>query len=122
MNILLWILQAVLAIHTAMGGVWKFSHSVEQTMPSLKAIPNGVWLGMGVIEIILSLALILPAFYKPLAIWVPVAAVCIAAEMLIFSGMHIFSDEATYSPIIYWLVVAGICAFTAYGRFVLKPF
>jgi hypothetical protein len=42
MNILLWILQILLALHTAMGAVWKFSHSAEQTMPSLKAIPHGV--------------------------------------------------------------------------------
>ena len=27
-----------------------------------------------------------------------------------------------YGPMIYWLVVAAICAFIAYGRFVLKPF
>jgi hypothetical protein len=42
MNILLWVLQILLALHTTMGAVWKFSHS-EQTVPSLKAIPHGVW-------------------------------------------------------------------------------
>ena len=43
MNILLWVLQILLALHTAMGAVWKFSNS-EQTVPSLKAIPHGAWL------------------------------------------------------------------------------
>jgi len=28
---------------------------------------------------------------------------------------------ANYEPVIYWLVVAAIFAFIAYGRFVLKP-
>lgn len=121
MNILLWVLQVLLALHTAMGAVWKLSNS-EQTVPSLSAIPHGVWLTMSGLELLFSLCLILPAFYKPLAILVPIAAVCIAAEMLIFSGLHIYSGDANYGPMIYWLVVAAICAFIAYGRFVIKPF
>lgn len=121
MNIFLWVLQILLAFHTAVGAVWKFSNS-EQTVPSLNAIPHGAWLALIALEILCSLALIFPAFYKPLAILVPVAAVCIAAEMLLFSGLHLYSGDANYSPMIYWLVVAAICAFIAYGRFVLKPF
>ncbi len=91
-------------------------------MPTLKAIPSGVWLSMSVLELLCALALILPAFNKPLAILAPIAAACIAAEMLLFSGLHIYSGETNYSPMMYWLVVAAICAFIAYGRFILKPF
>jgi DoxX-like family len=125
MNILLWILQILLALHTVMGAVWKFSHSAEQTMPSLKAIPHGVWLAMSVFELLCSVGLILPAFNKPLAILAPIAAACVAAEMLLFSGLHIYSGGArarNNAPMFYWLIVAAICAFIAYGRFVLKPF
>ena len=122
MNILLWVLQVLLALHTVMGAVWKFSHSAEQTMPSLKAIPHGIWLAMSVFELLCSVCLVLPAFHKPLAILAPVAAGCIAAEMLLFSGLHIHSGDANQGPMIYWLVVAGLCAFIAYGRFVLMPF
>lgn len=122
MNILLWILQILLALHTLMGAVWKFSHSAEQTMPSLKAIPPSLWLAMSGVEILCSLCLILPAFYKPLAMLVPIAAICIAIEMLFFSGMHIYSGDKNYSSIIYWLVVTAVCAFIAYGRTALKPF
>jgi|SRR5664280_2595420 len=121
MNILLWVPQILLALHTIMGAVWKFSNS-EQTVPSLKAIPHGVWLAMGVFELLCSLALILPAFNKPLAIVAPIAAACIAAEMLLFCGMHIYSGGANYGPVFYWLVVAAICAFIVYGRFALRPF
>jgi uncharacterized membrane protein len=122
MKILVWILRILLALHTVMGAVWKFSHSAEQTMPSLKAIPHGVWLAMGVFELLCSLGLIVPAFNKPLAILAPIAAVCIAAEMLLFSGLHIHSGDVKYGPKVYWLVVAAICAFIAYGSFVLMPF
>jgi hypothetical protein len=127
MNILLWVLQVLLAAHTTMGAVWKFSHS-EQTVPSLKTIPHGVWLALSVVELLISLALILPglalilpALHKPLAILAPIAAACIAAEMLLFCAVHVYSGNAAYSPMIYWLVVAAISAFIAYGRFVLKP-
>ena len=121
MNILLWVLQILLALHTVIGAVWKFSNS-EQTVPSLSAIPHGAWLAMSVFELLCALGLILPAFYKPLAILAPIAAAFIAAEMLLFCGLHLSSGEANYGPMIYWLVVAAICAFIAYGRFVLKPF
>jgi DoxX-like protein len=121
MNILLWILQILLALHTVIGAVWKFSNS-EQTVLSLKAIPHGVWLAMSVFELLCSLGLILPAFSKPLAILAPIAAAGIAVEMLLFSGLHMYSGDANHGPMMYWLVVAAICACIAYGRFVLKPF
>ena len=38
MNILLWILQILLALHTAVGAIWKFSNPA-QNLPSLSAIP-----------------------------------------------------------------------------------
>lgn len=121
MNILLWVLQVLLAVHTAIGAVWKFSNS-EQTVPSLSAIPHGVWLAMSVIELLCSVALILPAFNKSLAVLAPVAALLIAAEMLLFTAVHVYSGDASYGPMVYWLVVAAVCAFIAYGRFVLRPF
>lgn len=121
MNILFWVLQVLLAVHTVMGAVWKFSHS-EQTVPSLRAIPHGVWLALSVFELLCSLCLVLPSFYRPLAILAPVAAAVLAAEMLVFSGLHLRSGDANRGPLKYWLVVAAVCAFIAYGRFALKPF
>jgi DoxX-like family len=120
-NILLWVLQILLALHTIMGAVWKFSHSAEQTMPSLKAIPHGAWRALGIVELFCSLGLILPAFYEPLAILAPIAAACIAAEMLLFCGLHLYSGDANYAPLFYWGVVAALCVFIAYGRFSEAP-
>ncbi|MDB5051454.1 MAG: hypothetical protein JWO30_4525 [Fibrobacteres bacterium] len=91
-------------------------------MPSLKAIPHGVWLGMSGIELLCVVGLILPALNKPLGILTPIAAAYIALEMLVFCGLHLRSGDANSGPMIYWLVVAALCAFIAYGRFVLKPF
>ena len=121
MNMLFWILQVLLALHTAVGAVWKFSHSAGQTMPSLKAIPQGVWLGMSGLELLCVVGLLLPAISKPLGILAPIAAVCIAAEMLVFCGLHLASGDPHRGPMAYWLIVAAFCAAIAYGRFVLKP-
>ena len=98
MNVVLWILQVILALHTAMGAVWKFTNS-EQTVPALKAIPHGAWLGLSVLEILCAIGLVLPALSKPLGILAPIAAVCIAAEMLLFSGLHLASGDANQGPI-----------------------
>jgi hypothetical protein len=121
-NIFLWILQVLLALHTIMGAVWKFSHSAEETMPSLKAIGQGPWLAMSGFELLCSLALIVPAFHKPLGILAPIAALGIAAEMLFFTGLHFASGHREFGPVLYWLVVAVCCGIIAYGRFVLQPF
>lgn len=121
MNILLWVLQILLALHTVMGAVWKYSNS-EQNIASLKLIPHTLWLSLGVLELLWAACLALPFLSKSLGVLAPVAALCIAAEMLLFSGLSIYSGAPNYGQIMYWLVVALFCAFIAYGRFVLKPF
>lgn len=120
MNILLWVLQALLAVHTVMGAVWKLSNT-QQAVPSLSAIPHTLWLGLSGVELLCSVGLIIPAIYKPLAILAPIAASVIAAEMLLYCGVHLASGEKNHSPIVYWLVVAALSGVIAYGRFVLKP-
>ncbi|MNL50979.1 hypothetical protein D3C87_1740410 [compost metagenome] len=120
MNILLWVLQIFLALHTIAGAIWKFSNS-SQAVPSLTAIPHGAWLAMSIFEMLCALCLILPVFSKRLGILIPIGAIGITAEMLVMSGLHISSGDTNYGPMIYWLVVAAICAFVAYGRIALKP-
>jgi len=120
MNILLWVLQAVLALHTAMGAVWKFSNA-EQTVPSLKALPHGVWLGLSVVELLCCLGLLVPALSKSAGVLAPLAALCIAAEMLLFCGVNLSSGAPQHAHLAYWLAVAAVCGFIAYGRFALKP-
>jgi len=116
MNIVLGIVQTLLALHTAMGAAWKFSNPAEASVPSLAAIPHSVWLGLSVVEIVASLVLIVALFAKPLARFVPMAALFIAAEMILFVGVHVASGESNYSPVIYWLVVALVSALLAAGR------
>lgn len=103
-----------------MGAVWKFSNS-EQTVPALSAIPHGMWLSLSALELLCSLGLLLPALNKSLTVLVPIAALCIALEMVGFSVLDLSSRESNHGPMFYWLVVAALCAFIAYGRLALKP-
>ena len=120
MNLFVWVLQILLALHTVMGAVWKFSNS-EQMVPSLKAIPHEAWLAMSVVEVVCALCLILPALRKRMAKLAPLGAAGIAAEMLLFTALTIFSAEPDYGHVTYWLAVVAVCAFVAYGRLVWKP-
>ena len=120
MNLLLWVLQILLAIHTAIGAAWKFSNP-PSTMPPLGAIPSAVWIGLSVVELLCVVALLAPAFNKQLAIWAPVAAAFIAAEMVCISAVYLALGGPSIGPVVYWLVVAAICAFIAYGRLKLAP-
>ncbi|WP_306260020.1 DoxX family protein [Pararhizobium sp. IMCC21322] len=120
MNMFLWILQIVLALHTAIGAGWKFFNS-EQNIPSLSAIPHGLWIALTPFELICAAGLIAPAIVPSLGILVPIAAIGIAAEMLVFSGVHLQSGEGQNGPMFYWLGVAAICAITAVARLKISP-
>lgn len=122
MHILLWVLQIVLAVHTTIGALWKFSNSAAQTMPSLGAISQDVWFAMSIIELLCAVALVLPAFSKSAGFLAPIAALIIAAEMLLFCVLHASSGDFSFGPLVYWFIVADICLFIAWGRFTLKPF
>jgi hypothetical protein len=120
MNIVLWVFQVLLALHTGMGAVWKFSHSTD-AVPSLEAIPQVAWVSLSVVELLCVAGLVLPIFNKQLGMLAPIAAAVVVAEMLLFTAVHIASGNGDSGQIVYWLVVAAACAFLAYGRFVLAP-
>lgn len=120
MKIFWWVLQVLLALHTAMGAVWKLSNS-EQGVPSLAALPHAVWLGLGVVEAACVVLLLAPVVRRSLGRWVPLAAGVVAAEMVVFCGVHLASGVAAHGELVYWLVVAALCGLLAYGRTALAP-
>jgi hypothetical protein len=120
MNIVLWTLQILLALHTLVGAFWKLTNS-EQSIPSLQAMPHGVWLALIALELLCAAGLLLPAVKREFAFLVPIAAAGIAAEMLLFTVLHLRSAEVQNGPMYYWLCVVAICLFIIYGRKVLSP-
>lgn len=120
MSIFLWILQGLLALHTAIGAGWKLFNS-EQFIPTLSAIPHGVWMLLIPFELICGVGLVLPAIAPSLGWLVPLAAIGIAVEMLVFSGVHLQAGAEGNGPMFYWLGVAAVCAIIAVGRWTISP-
>ena len=121
MNILLWILQALAALLYGSSGVMKLFlfDKVSEGVPSFGAMPRRAWNALGVLELLCTLALILPdaLHYHPhLTI---IAAAILAIESLIFIAVHLKYREPT--PIIMSAVLGLLMAFIVYGRLALSP-
>jgi len=121
MNILLWVLQVLAAILYGASGVMKvfMFDKLSEGVPSFGALPRETWMALGIVELVCTLGLILPAAFR----WQPaltvVAAMLLAIESLVFIGVHVKYREIT--PIILSGVLGLLMAFIAYGRLVLKP-
>lgn len=122
MNILLWIIQVLLAGLYVIGGVTKIFmfEKFAQQVASTKALPQGLWVAIGVFELLCGLGLTLPAATRIQPSLTPIAASCLAVEGLLFAVFHAIHGE--HSPMAFGLVSAALSAFVAYGRFALKPF
>lgn len=121
MNILLWVLQVLAALLYGSSGVMKvfMFDKVSGDVPSFGALPRKAWMALGILELVCTVGLIVPAALH----WQPaltvVAATVLAIESLVFVGVHVKYREI---PTIIMCVVLGLLmAFIAYGRMVLSP-
>ena len=121
MNILLWVLQILAALAYGASGVMKvfMFDKVSGQVPSFGALPREVWMALGILELVCTVGLIVPAAFH----WHPaltvVAATVLAIESLVFVGVHAKYREIT--SIILSGVLGLLMAFIAYGRMFLKP-
>lgn len=121
MNILLWVLQVLAALLFGASGVMKvfMFDKVSEGVPSFGALPREVWMALGILELVCTVGLIVPAAFH----WKPaltvVAAAALAIESLVFVWVHVQYREIP--TIIMCSVLGLLMAFIAYGRMVLKP-
>src|SRR2546425_9711670 len=92
---------------------------VSKQVPSFGALPREAWMALGIVELVCTVGLIVPAAFH----WQPaltvVAATFLATESLVFIWVHAKYGE---TPSIIMSGVLGLLmAFIAYGRMVLKP-
>jgi hypothetical protein len=92
---------------------------VSEGVPSFGALPRKAWTALGILELVCTVGLIVPAAFH----WQPgltvVAATVLAIESLVFVGVHVKYREIT--PIILSSVLGLLMAYVAYGRMVLQP-
>jgi uncharacterized membrane protein YphA (DoxX/SURF4 family) len=120
MNIILWILQILLALLFIFAGVMKFVMSVEQMNAQAPVPMPGLFLHfIGVAEVLGGLGLILPSLLKIKPLLTPLAAL----------GLAIITAGATVTALMgpvkvgaaFPLIVCLLCLFVAYGRWRVKP-
>jgi uncharacterized membrane protein YphA (DoxX/SURF4 family) len=121
MNILLWVLQVLAALVYGASGVMKvfLFDKVSGDVPSFGALPRPAWMALGVLELVCTVALIVPAALR----WEPrltvLAATVLAIESLVFIWVHVQYREVP--SIVVSAVLGLLVAFIAYGRLVMKP-
>ncbi len=121
MNVFLWILQVLAALLYGSSGVMKIFlfDKVSHDVPSFGALPRKTWALLGVLELVCTVALIVPSALH----WRPsltiLAAVILAIESLVFIRVHVKYREV--APMILSAVLGILMAFLAYGRMVLQP-
>jgi uncharacterized membrane protein YphA (DoxX/SURF4 family) len=121
MNILLWVLQVLAALLYGASGTMKvfMFDKISADVRSFGALPRKAWMVLGILELICTLGLIVPAAVH----WQPaltvVAATVLAIESLVFVWVHVKYSE---TPSIIMSGALGLLmAFIAYGRMILKP-
>lgn len=123
MNIVLWIIQILLALLFLFAGGMKLIVPVEQLLamgsPNQIILPGLLLKFIGVCEVLGALGLILPGLLRKKPSLTPLAAVGLVILMIGAVALTVAADgvAAGITP----LIVAALCAFVAYGRSKLVP-
>lgn len=119
MNMLLWILAFVLAAVFVGSGAAKLltarDQQIERT-PYVEDFPHSVILGIGVLEILGALGLILPAVTGVAPILVALAAAGLAITMVFAALVHIHRGDGP-AKALPSIVLAILSVFVAWSRF-----
>ena len=119
MNIVLWILQGLLALLCISGGafqIFKFDE-LKKGVAAMRALPRGLWAFLGALGIVGGLCLVLPGAIGVLPVLTPIAAAGVAAQSALISGFYIHYGDRP--PLTYSVAMAIMAALIAVGRFAL---
>jgi len=119
MNILLWVLQIVLALFFTMGAAQKLFNyqNIAEQYAIYKALPQGFWVGYAIVSLLCALGLVLTKVAPAIT---PIAAVVLAVQGIIFASLYAHYAGFRPSVLMWGLWTLGpvvIAAFIAYGRF-----
>jgi putative oxidoreductase len=123
MNILLWILQILMALLFLFAGATKFIFNLEemakQGPPNQIHFPTLFIYFIGVCELLGALGLILPGLFRIKTFLTPLAAVGLAIIMVGVVIVNIIGPGSQYAlgPVVFLLMLL----FIAYGRTKLAP-
>ncbi|HJT23766.1 MAG TPA: hypothetical protein VJ873_04280 [bacterium] len=114
MNILLWVLQVLLAIWNLIGSSFvAVNYGKVANAWALSSLPQPAWMVLAVLQLLLALGLVWPKLTH-------FAAIGLALISLL--GCALYTQYAGFPGCLWGVIPAVLLAFVAYGRFVLKPF
>lgn len=119
MNLLLWILAFLLAAVFAGSGVVKLATARDQQIdrtPYVEDFPQNVIRGIGALEILGALGLVVPALTGLATILVPLAAAGLAITMVFAALVHIRRGDG-FPAALPSIVLAVLSVFVAWSRF-----
>lgn len=120
MNILLWTLQILLALWNVIGGIFTFSNYDKIKGAMATNLPKSVWMTIAVLQVLFALGLIVPGAFRVMPNLTPISAVYLGLNAL--TGCVLFAQYSGFPGMLWGVIPAILCAFIAYGRFVLMPF
>lgn len=119
MNILLWVLQVLLAVAFLLHGLLLLMPPAEIAAQLLMSLPRSFWVFLGVAEIAAAIGLTLPGLTRVMPFLVSWAAVGIMIVMISATGYHIVRGE--YGPAATTFVLLIMATFVAYQRSRVLP-
>lgn len=123
MNILLWIIQVLLALMFLMAGGMKLVIPFDKLMamgpPNQLILPVVFLKFIGVCEVLGAFGLILPGLFRRQQYLTPLAAIGLLIIMIGAVVVTLIGPGGTF--VISPLVFALLCAFVAYGRWKVRP-
>src|SRR6185437_1500006 len=121
MNIVLWILQIVLAFYGVSGGIWTLRMAPKLGAASTNTLPAPAWSAVAALQMLFGLGLVVPGAIGVMTGLTAIAAVGLAIVMV--GSASIVLGKARTSVGMLWAVLPALAAlFVAYGRTVLRPF
>lgn len=114
MNILLWILQILLAVWNIAGGFYTVFNYETLKGPLATNLPKPAWMVICGLQILFALGLVLPGLVGVYPKLTSIAAVYLAANALL--GCVLFAQYAGFPGLLWGVVPALLATFVAYGR------
>ncbi len=124
MNVVIWVVQILLALAFFMAGLMKVSQPITKLAERMSWVeslnPPSLIRVIGSLEILGAVGLILPAVTGILPMLTPLAAVGLVLTMLGALGLHLYRRDALVRAIPS-VVLLALAAFVIYGRMVAVP-
>ncbi len=120
MNIVLWILQILLAVAFAAHGALFLAPPPELLVEMNKMLPTWFRLFLGVVEVAAAIGLILPGITRIMPRLVPLAAFGIMIVMVSATILHA-TRPGEMSSAVTTAILLVIATFVAYMRWKVKP-